>query len=141
MAKPIKAIIKVHIEGGAARPAPPLGPALAQHGIPIMDFCKKFNDVTQDRKGDIIPTVIRVYHDNSFDFDLKTTPAALLIKRALGIEKGSGVPNKEKVGKLTKDQLRQIAEHKMKDLNANDVEQAMKIIAGTARSMGVEVEL
>ena len=132
--------IKLQIPGGNATPAPPVGPALGQHGVNIMEFCKQFNARTQDKQGITIPVEITVYGDRSFTFITKTPPAAVLIQRALGIPKGSGVPNREKVGKLTQAQLRQIAETKMPDLNANDVEGAMKQIAGTARSMGVEVE-
>ena len=123
-----------------SEPAPPVGPALGQHGVNIMEFCKQFNMRTQDKQGITTPVEITVYADRSFTFITKTPPAAVLIQRALGIPKGSGVPNREKVGRLTQAQLRQIAEAKMPDLNANDVEGAMKQIAGTARSMGVEVE-
>jgi large subunit ribosomal protein L11 len=140
MAKKVIGFIKLHVPGGQANPAPPVGPALGQHGVNIMEFCKQFNARTQDKQGITIPVEITVYADRSFTFITKTPPAAVLIQRALGIPKGSGVPNREKVGTLTKAQLRQIAETKMPDLNANDVEAAMKMIAGTARSMGVEVE-
>jgi len=140
MAKKVVGFIKLHVPGGQANPAPPVGPALGQHGVNIMEFCKQFNVRTQDKQGITIPVEITVYGDRSFTFITKTPPAAVLIQRALGIPKGSGVPNREKVGKLTQAQLRQIAETKMPDLNANDVEGAMKQIAGTARSMGVEVE-
>jgi large subunit ribosomal protein L11 len=140
MAKKVVGFIKLHVPGGQANPAPPVGPALGQHGVNIMEFCKQFNARTQDKQGITIPVEITVYGDRSFTFITKTPPAAVLIQRALGIPKGSGVPNREKVGKLTQAQLRQIAETKMPDLNANDVEGAMKQIAGTARSMGVEVE-
>ncbi len=140
MAKKVIGFIKLHVPGGQANPAPPVGPALGQHGVNIMEFCKQFNARTQDKQGITTPVEITVYADRSFTFITKTPPAAVLIQRALGIPKGSGVPNREKVGKLTQDQLRQIAETKMPDLNANDVEGAMKQIAGTARSMGVEVE-
>jgi large subunit ribosomal protein L11 len=133
-------MIKLQIPGGQANPAPPVGPALGQHGLNIMDFCKAFNAKTQADNGRIIPVEITVYEDRSFTFITKTPPAAVLIKEALRLEKGSGEPNRAKVGKLTTAQLRQIAETKMKDLNANDVEAAMLVIAGTARSMGVEVE-
>ena len=139
MAKKVIGFIKLHVPGGQANPAPPVGPALGQHGVNIMEFCKQFNVRTQDKQGITIPVEITVYGDRSFTFITKTPPAAVLIQRALGIPKGSGVPNREKVGKLTQAQLRQIAETKMPDLNANDVEGAMKQIAGTARSMGVEV--
>jgi large subunit ribosomal protein L11 len=132
-------MIKLQIPAGAANPAPPVGPALGQHGVNIMEFCKAFNAQTQDDAGTIIPVEITVYEDRSFTFITKTPPAAVLIKQAVGVEKGSGEPNREKVATITRDQVRQIAETKMPDLNANDVEQAMKIIEGTARSMGVEV--
>ena len=140
MAKKVIGFIKLHVPGGQANPAPPVGPALGQHGVNIMEFCKQFNARTQDKQGITTPVEITVYADRSFTFITKTPPAAVLIQRALGIPKGSGVPNREKVGKLTQKQLREIAEAKMPDLNANDVEGAMKQIAGTARSMGVEVE-
>jgi large subunit ribosomal protein L11 len=133
-------MIKLQIPGGQANPAPPVGPALGQHGLNIMDFCKAFNAQTQADNGRIIPVEITVYEDRSFTFITKTPPAAVLIKEALRLEKGSGEPNRTKVGRLTTEQLRQIAETKMKDLNANDVEAAMLVIAGTARSMGVEVD-
>jgi len=140
VAKKVLTLIKLQIPGGQANPAPPVGPALGQHGLNIMDFCKAFNAKTQADNGRIIPVEITVYEDRSFTFITKTPPAAVLIKEALRLEKGSGEPNRTKVGKLTRAQLRQIAETKMKDLNANDVEAAMLVIAGTARSMGVEVE-
>ncbi|HEY4976969.1 MAG TPA: 50S ribosomal protein L11 [Gaiellaceae bacterium] len=140
MAKKVLTLIKLQIPGGQANPAPPVGPALGQHGLNIMDFCKAFNAQTQADNGRIIPVEITVYEDRSFTFITKTPPAAVLIKEALRLDKGSGEPNRTKVGKLTRAQLRQIAETKMKDLNANDVEAAMLVIAGTARSMGVEVE-
>jgi large subunit ribosomal protein L11 len=140
MAKKVLTLIKLQIPGGQANPAPPVGPALGQHGLNIMDFCKAFNAQTQADNGRIIPVEITVYEDRSFTFITKTPPAAVLIKEALRLEKGSGEPNRTKVGKLTRSQLRQIAETKMNDLNANDVEAAMLVIAGTARSMGVEVE-
>jgi large subunit ribosomal protein L11 len=140
MAKKVLTLIKLQIPGGQANPAPPVGPALGQHGLNIMDFCKAFNAKTQADNGRIIPVEITVYEDRSFSFITKTPPAAVLIKEALRLEKGSGEPNRTKVGKLTRQQLRQIAETKMNDLNANDVEAAMLVIAGTARSMGVEVE-
>ncbi len=132
--------IKLQVPGGAANPAPPVGPALGQHGVNIMEFCKAFNAQTQDEGGTIIPVVITVYEDRSFTFITKTPPAAVLIKEAAAIAKGSGEPNREKVGSITPAQVRQIAERKMPDLNAHDVEQAAKIIEGTARSMGVEVQ-
>jgi large subunit ribosomal protein L11 len=140
MAKKILTTIKLQIPGGQANPAPPVGPALGQHGVNIMEFCKAFNAQTADQNGRIIPVEITVFEDRSFTFITKTPPAAVLIKEALRIEKGSGEPNREKVGRLTKSQLRSIAEAKMEDLNARDVDQAMLVIAGTARSMGVEVE-
>ena len=140
MAKKVLTLIKLQIPAGAANPAPPVGPALGQHGVNIMEFCKAFNARTQQDAGTIIPVEITVYEDRSFDFITKTPPAAVLIREALGIEKGSGEPNREKVGRLTLDQVRQIAERKMPDLNANDIDAASKIISGTARSMGVEVE-
>ena len=139
MAKKITGYIKLQIPAGAATPAPPVGPALGQHGVNIMEFCKAFNAQTQDQNGRIIPVEITVFEDRSFTFITKTPPAAVLIKEAAGIDKGSGEPNREKVAKITPDQVRQIAETKMQDLNANDVEAASKIIEGTARSMGVEV--
>ena len=140
MAKKVLTEIKLQAVGGQASPAPPVGPALGQHGINIMEFCKAFNAQTQDSAGTVIPVVITVYEDRSFTFITKTPPAAVLIKEALNLEKGSSEPNRDKVGRLRKEQVRQIAETKMPDLNARDVEQAMKVIAGTARSMGVEVE-
>jgi large subunit ribosomal protein L11 len=139
MAKKVLTLIKLQVPGGSANPAPPVGPALGQHGVNIMEFCKAFNAQTQDQAGRIIPVEITVFEDRSFTFITKTPPAAVLIKEAIGIDKGSGEPNRNKVGTITRDQLRQIAEAKMQDLNANDVEQAAKIIEGTARSMGVEV--
>ena len=140
MAKKIKTIVKLQIQAGKANPAPPVGPALGQHGINIGDFCSKFNDATKDKLGDIIPAEITIYEDRSFSFVLKTPPASDLLRKAAGVEKGSGNPLKDKVGKITKEKLREIAEKKMSDLNANDVEAAEKIIAGTARSMGVKIE-
>lgn len=140
MSKPIKTIIKLQIPAGQANPAPPVGPALGQHGLNIQDFCSKFNEATKDKHGDIIPVEITVYEDRTFDFKLKTPPAAELLKKAAGIGKGSNDPLKTKVGKVTKQQIREIAEKKMVDLNAFDVEQAMKIIEGTARNMGIEVK-
>jgi large subunit ribosomal protein L11 len=139
MAKKILTTIKLQVPGGSANPAPPVGPALGQHGVNIMEFCKSFNAQTQDQNGRIIPVVITVFEDRSFTFITKTPPAAVLIKEAAGIPKGSGEPNRVKVAKITMDQVRQIAETKMEDLNANDIDQAAKIIAGTARSMGVDV--
>ena len=139
MAKKVLTQIKLQAVGGQASPAPPVGPALGQHGINIMEFCKAFNAQTQNDLGTTIPVVITVYEDRSFTFVTKTPPAAVLIRQAIGIEKGSGEPNRTKVGTITEDQVRQIAEKKLNDLNAHDVDQATKIIAGTARSMGVEV--
>src|SRR6266496_2914842 len=139
MAKKVLTTIKLQAPGGGASPAPPVGPALGQHGINIMEFCKAFNAQTQSDAGTIIPVVITVYEDRSFTVITKTPPATVLIKQALALEKGSGEPNREKVGKLSRDQVRQIAERKMPDLNANDISAAEKIIEGTARSMGVEV--
>jgi large subunit ribosomal protein L11 len=140
VAKKVLTLIKLQIPGGQANPAPPVGPALGQHGVNIMEFCKAFNAQTQQAGGRITPVEITVFEDRSFTFITKTPPAAVLIKEALGIEKGSGEPNREKVGLLRRDALRQIAEIKLEDLNARDVEQAMKVVAGTARSMGVDVE-
>ena len=140
MAKKVLTQIKLQAVGGQASPAPPVGPALGQHGVNIMEFTKAFNAQTAQENGRIIPVEITVYEDRSFDFITKTPPAAVLIKEALRLEKGSPEPNRNKVGRLTKQQLRSIAETKMPDLNANDVEAAMRIVAGTARSMGVEVE-
>src|SRR3954452_22013043 len=139
MARKVLTTIKLQVPGGSANPAPRVGPALGQHGVNIMEFCKACNAQTQDQTGRIIPVVITVYEDRSFTFITKTPPAAVLIKEAIGIDKGSGEPNRNKVGTITRQQLRQIAETKMQDLNANDVDQAAKIIEGTARSMGVEV--
>ena len=142
MAKKVLTLIKLQIPGGQANPAPPVGPALGQHGVNIMEFCKAFNAQTQGpNMGRITPVEICVYEDRSFTFITKTPPAAVLIKEALRLEKGSGEPNRLKVGRLSRQQVLQIAETKMPDLNARDVDQAMKIIAGTARSMGVEVEV
>ena len=140
MAKEIKTIIKLQLPAGGANPAPPVGTALGPHGINLQDFCAKFNEATKDKMGNIIPAEITIYTDRTFDFKLKTPPASDLLKKAAGIEKGSGVPQKDKVGKVTKKQIREIAEIKMEDLNANDIEAAMKIIEGTARNMGIEIE-
>ena len=140
MAKKELTKIKLQIPAGSASPTPPVGPALGQHGVNIMEFCKAFNATTQDKQGLIIPVVVTVYADRSFSFITKTPPAAVLLKRAAGIEKGSGVPNRDKVGTVNRDQLREIAETKMEDLNANDVDAAIEMIAGTARSMGLVVE-
>jgi large subunit ribosomal protein L11 len=138
--KKVLAMVKLQIRAGAATPAPPVGTALGQHGVNIMEFCKQYNDATQQFAGQVIPVELTIYDDRSFTFVTKQPPAAELIKEAAGIEKGSDVPNRDKVGRLTRDQVRSIAEQKMVDLNANDVEMAMRIIAGTARSMGVEVD-
>ena len=140
MAKKVTGMIKLQLQAGKATPAPPVGPALGQHGVNIMGFCKEFNAKTANQAGLIIPVVITVYQDRSFSFILKTPPAAVLIKKELGLESGSGVPNRTKVGKLTKDQVRKIAELKMPDLNAASIESAMSMIEGTARSMGVTIE-
>ncbi|MGZ4611643.1 MAG: 50S ribosomal protein L11 [Kineosporiaceae bacterium] len=138
--KKVSAVIKLQIKAGQATPAPPIGPALGQHGVNIMEFCKSYNAQTESQRGNVIPVEITVYEDRSFSFVTKTPPAAELIKKAAGVEKGSGEPNKTKVGRLTAAQVREIARTKLEDLNANDVEQASKIIAGTARSMGITVE-
>ena len=139
MAKKVMTQVKLQCPAGAANPAPPVGPALGQHGVNIMEFCKQFNAKTQNDKGMIIPVIITVYQDRSFTFILKTPPAAILLKKAANIEKGSGVPNKEKVGKVTKKQVEEIAKIKMPDLNCDSLESAVRIIEGTARSMGLEV--
>ncbi len=140
MAKKVVGFIKLHVPGGQANPAPPVGPALGQHGVNIMEFCKQFNARTQDKQGLTVPVEITVFADRSFTFITKTPPAAVLLRKALGIPKGSGVPNREKVAKISRDKLREIAQEKMPDLNTTDVESAMRQIAGTARSMGIEVE-
>ena len=140
MAKNVLTMIKLQVPAGQANPAPPVGPALGQHGINIMDFCKTFNEQTKEKMGTIIPVEITVFEDRSFTFITKTPPAAILLKQAARIDKGSGEPNKEKVGQVSENDLRQIAETKMADLNANTVETAMEMIRGTARSMGLEVE-
>ena len=140
MAKKVVAIVKLQCPAGQANPSPPVGPALGQHGVNIMEFCKAFNARTQDKQGLIIPAIISVYADRTFTFELKTPPAAILLKRAAKIAKGSGEPHKDKVGSVTAAQVREIAELKQPDLNANDIDAAMKIIAGTARSMGILVE-
>jgi len=140
MSKPIKTIIKLQIPAGKANPAPPVGPALGQHGINIGDFVNQFNSATKDMGNDIIPVEITVYEDRSFDFKMKTPPASDMLRKAAGVEKGSGKPPAQKVGKVTKAQIKEIAERKMEDLNANDIDAAMKIIEGTARSMGIAVE-
>jgi len=140
MPKNIKTIIKLQIKAAAANPAPPVGPALGQHGLNIQEFCTKFNDATKDRVGDVVPVEIDVYEDRTYDFKLKTSPSSQLILKAIGAQKGSGKPNTAKIGTLTRDQVKKIAETKMPDLNANDIEAAMKIIEGTARQMGVDVK-
>ncbi|MDD5679852.1 MAG: 50S ribosomal protein L11 [Candidatus Omnitrophica bacterium] len=139
MAKKVKAVIKLYCPAGAANPAPPVGPALGQHGLNIMEFCKQFNAKTQGRDGLKLPVIITAYEDKSFTFIIKSPPSSILLKRACGVAKASGVPHKEKVGSVTKDQIREIAKIKMQDLNTADIEQAMKIVAGTARSMGIDV--
>ena len=138
--KKLAAIIKLQIKAGAANPAPPVGPALGQHGVNIMEFCKQYNAATESQRGQIVPVEISVYEDRSFTFITKTPPAARLLLKAAGVDKGSGEPHKTKVAKVTMAQVREIAQTKMEDLNANDVDQAAKIIAGTARSMGITVE-
>lgn len=140
MPKKPKAVVKLQIQAGQATPAPPVGPALAPHGINIIEFCQKFNDATKDQSGFLIPVEIKVYGDRTYDFKLKQPPASELLKKAAGIEKGSGVPNKEKVAKITKAQLKEIAQKKMPDLNTTDLEQTMKIIEGTAKNMGIEIQ-
>ena len=137
--KTVKTTIKLHVTGGQANPAPPVGPALGQHGVNIMEFCKSFNEKTKDKQGLILPVVLSVYEDKSFSFIIKSPPCSVLLKRASGIAKASGTPNKEKIGKVTRAQVKEIAETKMKDLNASDINSAMRIIEGTARSMGIEV--
>lgn len=138
--KKLKTVVKLQIPAGKANPAPPVGPALGQHGLNIQEFCSAFNEKTKDKGGDIIPVVINIYEDRTFDFVLKTPPAAELIKKAINLQKGSGEPQKIKVGKISRAQLKEIAEKKMEDLNAKDIEAATKIIEGTAKSMGVTVE-
>jgi large subunit ribosomal protein L11 len=137
--KKVLTLVKLQIRAGQATPAPPVGTALGQHGVNIMEFCRQYNEQTQQSSGQVIPVELTIYEDRSFSFITKQPPAAELIKQAAGLEKGSGEPNRDKVGQLTQEQVRRIAEQKMVDLNANDVEMAMRIIAGTARSMGVEV--
>ena len=139
MAKKVKAVIKLYCPAGAANPAPPVGPALGQHGLNIMEFCKQFNARTQGKDGLKLPVIITAYEDKSFTFIIKSPPSSILLKRACGVAKASGVPHKEKVGSVTKDQVREIAKIKMQDLNTTNIEQAMKIVAGTARSMGIDV--
>ena len=138
--KKVQALIKLQIQAGAANPAPPVGPALGAHGVNIMEFCKAYNAATENQRGNVVPVEISVYEDRSFSFVLKTPPAAKLLLKAAGLQKGSGVPHTEKVGKVTMDQVKEIAETKKEDLNARDVEAAAKIVAGTARSMGITVE-
>jgi large subunit ribosomal protein L11 len=140
VAKRVKAVVRLQIEAGKANPAPPIGPALAPHGINLMGFCKEYNARTSSKAGEIIPAEITIYSDGSFNFILKTPPTAVLLRKAAGVEKGSAEPNREKVGKVTGDQIREIAEIKMKDLNAIDIEGAMRQIEGTARNMGIIVE-
>ncbi|GAB3624641.1 50S ribosomal protein L11 [Mariniluteicoccus endophyticus] len=138
--KKVAALVKVALQAGSATPAPPVGTALGPHGVNIMDFCKQYNAATEAMRGNVVPVEITIYEDRTFSFITKTPPAAELIKKAAGVKSGSGVPHKEKVGKISKDQVKEIAETKMPDLNANDVEAAMKIVEGTARSMGITVE-
>ncbi len=140
MAKKVIGFIKLHVPGGQANPAPPVGPALGQHGVNIMEFCKQFNSRTQQQQGTTIPVEITVFADRSFSFITKTPPASVLLRKAAGLEKGSGEPNRTKVARVTADQLKEIAEAKMPDLNAGDVDSAVRMIAGTARSMGIEVD-
>lgn len=140
MAKRVRAVLTLQLEAGKASPAPPVGPALGQHGVGIMEFVKSYNERTASSAGELIPAQITVYEDRSFTFELRTPPASDLIRRAAGLEKGASEPRREVVGSITSDQVRTIAEQKMQDLNANDIEAAMKMVAGTARSMGVEVE-
>ena len=138
--KKVSGLIKLQIEAGAANPAPPVGPALGAHGVNIMEFCKAYNAATENQRGNVVPVEITVYEDRSFDFKLKTPPAAKLLLKAAGVQKGSGSPRSDKVGKVTMDQVREIAQTKMEDLNAGDIDQAAKIVAGTARSMGITVD-
>lgn len=139
MAKEVKTVVKLQIEAGKANPAPPIGPALGQHGVNIQEFCKQFNEATKDMTGDVVPAEITIYADRSFTFKLKTPPVAALLKKAAGVEKGAGNPLKDKVGKVTKADVRKIAERKMPDLNTDNLEAAERIVMGTARSMGIEV--
>ena len=139
MAKEVTALVKLQIPGGQANPAPPIGPVLGQHGVNIMEFCKQFNARTQKQQGEVTPVILTIYKDRSFTFELKTPPVSFLLKKALKIEKGSGVPNRDKVGQVTRTQVAEIAKQKMPDLNANDLEAAGRIVAGTARSMGIDV--
>ena len=138
--KKVAGLIKLQIDAGAANPAPPVGPALGAHGVNIMEFCKAYNAATENQRGNVIPVEITVYEDRSFDFKLKTPPAAKLLLKAAGVQKGSGAPHSDKVGKVTVDQCKEIAQTKMEDLNADDIDAAVKIVAGTARSMGITVE-
>lgn len=140
MAKQIKALVKLQIQAAKATPAPPVGPALAQHGLNISEFCQKFNDATKNQTGFIIPVEITIFTDRTYTFRLKKPPASELLKKAAGIEKGSGEPNKKKVAKITKAQLKEVAQKKLEDLNTDDIEQAMKIIEGTAKNMGIEIK-
>ncbi len=140
MAKQVKAIVKIQIPAGKATPAPPIGPALAQHGLNIAEFCQKFNEATKDKAGYTIPAEVTIYVDRSYTFKLKTPVVSELLKKAAGVEKGSGQPNKTKVGKITKAQLKEIAEKKLPDLNTTDIEKAMKIVEGTAKNMGIEIK-
>jgi len=140
MAKVVKAIVKMQLQAGKANPAPPVGTALGPHGVNMQEFCMKFNDMTKEKGDTVVPVIVTIYEDRTFTFVLKSTPAAVLIKKAINIAKGSGAPNKEKVGTITRAQLEAIAKEKMKDINANDMDAAVKIIGGTARSMGVKVE-
>jgi len=139
MGKPIKTVLKLQIAAGKANPAPPIGPALGQHGVNIAQFCQQFNAATQEFPGDIIPAEITIFEDRTFEFKLKTSPSSALLRKFAGVEKGSATPHTKKVGKVTRAQLREIAEKKMEDLNAHDVEAAMKIIEGSARNMGIEI--
>jgi len=139
MGKPIKTVLKLQIEAGKANPAPPIGPALGQHGVNIAQFCQQFNAATQEFPGDIIPAEITIFEDRTFEFKLKTSPSSALLRRFANVDKGSATPHSKKVGKVTKAQLREIAEKKMEDLNAHDVESAMKVIEGSARNMGIEI--
>ncbi len=140
MAKVVKAIVKMQLQAGKANPAPPVGTALGPHGVNMQEFCMKFNDMTKEKGDTVVPVIVTIYEDRTFTFVLKSTPAAVLIRKAINIAKGSGAPNKEKVGTITRAQLEAIAKEKMKDINANDMDAAVKIIGGTARSMGVKVE-
>ncbi|PIQ85908.1 MAG: 50S ribosomal protein L11 [Candidatus Omnitrophica bacterium CG11_big_fil_rev_8_21_14_0_20_45_26] len=140
MAKKVKTLIKLQVTGGGANPAPPIGPALGQHGVNIMDFCKQFNEKTKDKQGQVVPVVITVYEDRTFTFIMKTAPVAAMLKKAAGLAKASGEPNKLKIGKVSPADVEQIAKEKMPDLNTNNIESAKRIVAGTARSMGIEIK-